>query len=96
LEGLGGEESLRAHYSTPFGDSLGVVMRVIVDFEDKWPREFLLGSDGNMKTAFKHDFDCLQTSPCGFGDTYEAAIIDLCKQLHLVPVSWEFFGWEDE
>ena len=62
-------------------------MKAIVRFRDGHPMEFILGNDGNQKTAVKHNFDCLQTSPCGFGDTYKEAIYDLCSQLRIIPFS---------
>ena len=40
-----------------------------------------LGVDGSALTAYKKDFQDLQQSPCGFGDTYLEAMADLCKQL---------------
>lgn len=40
-----------------------------------------VGQDGNQKTAHKIDFENLQEDPCGFGDTYLEAMVDLCKQL---------------
>jgi hypothetical protein len=58
-------------------------MEARVSFKNSYPMTFTLGVDGDQKTAVKHNFDCLQTSPCGFGDTYEEAINDLCLQLRL-------------
>lgn len=40
-----------------------------------------LGEDGNQKTATRSNFVNPQESPAGFGDTYLAAMIDLCKEL---------------
>lgn len=40
-----------------------------------------LGEDGDKKTATRSDFENLQDSPCGFGDTYLVAMADLCRQL---------------
>ena len=57
-----------------------------VTFRDIHPMKFVLGQDGNQKTSVKHNFDCLQTSPCGFGDTYKDAVCDLCSQLKVTPV----------
>ena len=58
--------------------------KVIVKFEDSFPMEFILGEDGNQKTAVKINFIDLQNSPCGFGDTDKEAINHLCGQLGLV------------
>ena len=44
-----------------------------------------LGEDGDKKTATRADFQNLQESPCGFGDTYLAAMADLAKQLGYRP-----------
>jgi hypothetical protein len=33
--------------------------------------------EGNSIAATWDDFDCLQTSPAGFGDTQAAAVLDL-------------------
>ena len=39
-----------------------------------------LGIDGNQCFARRNDFEDLQQSDCGFGDTYLDAMADLCKQ----------------
>jgi hypothetical protein len=41
----------------------------------------LLGIDGNKKFATRKDFENLQLSPAGFGDTYLEAMSNLCKEL---------------
>lgn len=43
-------------------------------------KEVIYGIDGNQCFAHRPDFDCLQTSLCGFGDTKELALEDLLKQ----------------
>lgn len=45
----------------------------------------ILSSDGKQKTATINDFDNLQETPCGFGDTYLEAMADLAKQLGYKP-----------
>lgn len=44
------------------------------------PKEVIYGVDGNQQTAYRKDFDCLATSPCGFGDNQELALKDLLRQ----------------
>jgi len=44
----------------------------------------VLGVDGDRKTATRRDFENLQESLCGFGETYLHAMSDLCKQLGFV------------
>ncbi len=73
--------------------SLGADKDRIKELSEKWKcddfdainyAEYLginLDKDGNAKTAFKKDFDNLQESECGFGDTHLEAMADLCKQL---------------
>ena len=43
-------------------------------------KETIYGIDGNQCFAHRPDFDCLQTSLCGFGDTNELALADLLRQ----------------
>ena len=57
-------------------------MNATVSFESKRGEELIIGKDGNQFTATKHNFECLTTDPCGFGDTPRDAIQDLCIQLH--------------
>jgi hypothetical protein len=45
----------------------------------------VLGVDGNQKTATRKDFEDLQLSPAGFGDTYLEAMAALCKELGYKP-----------
>ena len=62
-------------------------MKAIVHLRDGHPMEFILGQDGNQKTAVKRNFIDLQKSPCGFGNTDKEAIYDLCSQLKVIPFS---------
>jgi len=45
----------------------------------------VLGEDGSQKTATRKDFENLQVSPVGFGDTYLEAMAALCKELGFRP-----------
>jgi hypothetical protein len=43
-------------------------------------KEVIYGIDGDQYTAYRPDFDNLQESPCGFGNTCEEALADLERQ----------------
>lgn len=45
--------------------------------------EVVLGLDGDKKTCRGISFIDLQNSPCGFGDTFDKAVIDYLKQIGL-------------
>jgi hypothetical protein len=45
----------------------------------------LLSEDGNQKVATRSDFENLQLSPAGFGNTYLEAMAALCKELGYHP-----------
>ena len=72
--------------------SLGVDRKRIFELAEKWNvndstaqnyADYVginLGMDGNQMTATRKDFDNLQESDCGFGDTYLEAMADLCEQ----------------
>jgi hypothetical protein len=42
-------------------------------------RKIIYSQDGNQRCAVFEDFDCLQTSPAGFGNTDEEAKSDLIR-----------------
>src|SRR3990172_4040482 len=44
----------------------------------------VLGIDGDKKMVHRTDFENVQESACGFGDTYLQAMADLCKNLGFV------------
>lgn len=54
-----------------------------------------LERDGNKMCAKRSDFDNLQESPAGFGDTSLEAMIDLAKQLGFTPSKMWGVGFAD-